>query len=286
MATLNYNTTGFPIDPVAAAAAAAAIVAEREGRSAVTPLRGRKRQRSLERNPDIHFEEKGVGENRVDLEQPSGQRRKQSPGEYHPATYEQSSESQLDEKAHGDTYSEEPSKAPNSESVEIHPTPRLYTEEEIQAILKQVRDENTGLLEEEKRKAKVAQNTYDHLMQEYTRQKEEHEYEIENHVLEIEKQKNEFLEESNKLQEQHAKRHRIWVENSLPEKNKYIQEIEELKGKLNELHASHIRAVNSVGTGLEPIADKTFEERFRSIHDEVCLYPPALIFPLYSSLPG
>lgn len=46
---------------------------------------------------------------------------------------------------------------------------------------------------------------------------------------------------------------------------KYAQE----KGKLQELMASHVRAVNSVSSGLEPVTNQSFAERFETLHHEV-----------------
>lgn len=46
---------------------------------------------------------------------------------------------------------------------------------------------------------------------------------------------------------------------------KYAQE----KGKLQELMVSHVRAVNSVSSGLEPVTNQSFAERFETLHHEV-----------------
>jgi hypothetical protein len=46
---------------------------------------------------------------------------------------------------------------------------------------------------------------------------------------------------------------------------KYAQE----KEKLQELMASHVRAVNSVSSGLEPVTNQSFTERFGTLHHEV-----------------
>ncbi|KAF8544619.1 hypothetical protein BDD12DRAFT_814954 [Trichophaea hybrida] len=46
-------------------------------------------------------------------------------------------------------------------------------------------------------------------------------------------------------------------------------ERDQLKSKLKELQASHIRSVNSVGTGLEYISDQTFKDNLRGLHDKV-----------------
>jgi len=42
-----------------------------------------------------------------------------------------------------------------------------------------------------------------------------------------------------------------------------------LQAKLDDLKALHIRSINSVGTGLEPVTDKTFEDNFRNLQDKV-----------------
>jgi len=49
-----------------------------------------------------------------------------------------------------------------------------------------------------------------------------------------------------------------------------LREKTQLKKRLDTLQTSHIQSVNSVGTGLEPISDQTFEDRFRALQDEVC----------------
>jgi len=46
--------------------------------------------------------------------------------------------------------------------------------------------------------------------------------------------------------------------------------LQHYKNELEELHTSHMRSVNDVGTGLQPISDQEFEKRIRSLHDEVC----------------
>ncbi|KAF8253387.1 hypothetical protein K440DRAFT_249782 [Wilcoxina mikolae CBS 423.85] len=44
---------------------------------------------------------------------------------------------------------------------------------------------------------------------------------------------------------------------------------DQLKEQLDDLYRSHIHSINSVNTGLDPISDRTFEEKFGSIHDEI-----------------
>ncbi|KAF8247381.1 hypothetical protein K440DRAFT_661488 [Wilcoxina mikolae CBS 423.85] len=53
------------------------------------------------------------------------------------------------------------------------------------------------------------------------------------------------------------------------ENEKCWSEIDRQKSKFEALQASHIRSVNNVGTGLEPISDQEFETRFQALHDEV-----------------
>jgi small-conductance mechanosensitive channel len=53
---------------------------------------------------------------------------------------------------------------------------------------------------------------------------------------------------------------------------KYRSEIDRQKSKCDALQASHIRSVNNIGTGLEPISDQEFESRFQALHDEVTMY--------------
>ncbi|KAF8243914.1 hypothetical protein K440DRAFT_663817 [Wilcoxina mikolae CBS 423.85] len=225
---------GFPTDPDAIRRAKAAAAA-RDSFATEAPSRGRKRQRGWGGGTDMQSEEKEMGE--VNLE-------------------------------HLSSHPKEPAKAPKSERVESDFSLMIYTEEEMQAILKEkerLGDEHAKILdalELEKNNVKTAWNAHAHLMEEFIRQKEEHTHDME-------AQKNQFLEEMQKLQDQHAEFNRqVWEEKALPDREKYQQEIDDLKDKLDELHASHIKSVNSVGTGLDPIADKTFEDKFRSIHDD------------------
>jgi SMC interacting uncharacterized protein involved in chromosome segregation len=51
--------------------------------------------------------------------------------------------------------------------------------------------------------------------------------------------------------------------------NILTQENVRLKRNLQELQADHVRSVNSIGTGLESIADKTFEDTFRGLQKQV-----------------
>jgi hypothetical protein len=51
--------------------------------------------------------------------------------------------------------------------------------------------------------------------------------------------------------------------------NHHDEDRQYLQSKLDELEALHIRSVNSVGTGLEPITDKTFEGDFRNLQDKL-----------------
>jgi hypothetical protein len=264
---------------------------------------------------------------------------------YRSATSEQTSEP-LDEKTNEDIYAKEP----GNERAEIHPSPPVYTEEEMQAIyreMEQLRDDNArrvAALEKEISDISFARVAHDTLVQgqietqtnQFETQKnklsekirrleeqyaeqgracgnlvEEHTHQMETERNQFEKQKTQLLEEIKRLKEQRAgqlrargilvqehahqmeaqrtlalkeceelqRQHvaqRLEWEETMPCGRKCQKEIDFLKDKLDELHASHIRSVNSVGTGLDPISDKTFEDRFRSIHDEVCPYRVAL----------
>jgi hypothetical protein len=53
------------------------------------------------------------------------------------------------------------------------------------------------------------------------------------------------------------------------EREQHNRELKKMQSKLNELEAEHIQSINRIGTGLEPIATHTFEDRFRALHDEV-----------------
>lgn len=49
----------------------------------------------------------------------------------------------------------------------------------------------------------------------------------------------------------------------------YLKEMTQLDSKIQDLHAIHIKSVNSVDTGLEPITDQAFQTRFRTLQDDV-----------------
>lgn len=51
--------------------------------------------------------------------------------------------------------------------------------------------------------------------------------------------------------------------------NMLTHENARLKRNLQELLADHVRSVSSIGTGLESIADKTFEDTFRGLQKQV-----------------
>lgn len=57
------------------------------------------------------------------------------------------------------------------------------------------------------------------------------------------------------------------------ERFEHQEQIAYLEQRHEELTASHIRSVSSIGTGLEPISDETFEREFRKLHDDVCFCP-------------
>jgi len=50
-------------------------------------------------------------------------------------------------------------------------------------------------------------------------------------------------------------------------------ELEVQKSKFDRLNAAHIKSVNSVGTGLEPITDLEFTSKFRDLQDQVFSTP-------------
>jgi hypothetical protein len=53
------------------------------------------------------------------------------------------------------------------------------------------------------------------------------------------------------------------------ESAEHAKEKDELHIKIEELHVTHIKSVNNIGTGLEPITDQTFRERFVTLHANV-----------------
>lgn len=59
--------------------------------------------------------------------------------------------------------------------------------------------------------------------------------------------------------------HNAQLDRAEEEAAKYNRE----KEKLEKLMASHVRAVNSVGSGLEPVTDQSFAEKFEKLHHEV-----------------
>lgn len=59
--------------------------------------------------------------------------------------------------------------------------------------------------------------------------------------------------------------------------NVLLNESEQLKKDMKKLEALHIKSVNSVGTGLEPITDEKFIKRFRGLHDDVLIPISSLI---------
>jgi regulator of replication initiation timing len=54
--------------------------------------------------------------------------------------------------------------------------------------------------------------------------------------------------------------------------SEYLKERQQLKGKLDGLTNAHVQSVSSVGTGLEPISDQTFDDRFRALRDNVRMH--------------
>jgi len=64
-----------------------------------------------------------------------------------------------------------------------------------------------------------------------------------------------------------------WKERAEAQRERAETEAKKLAGekeRLEKLRASHVRAVNSVDAGLEPVADQSFVERLSSLHHEVC----------------
>ncbi|CCX17469.1 Protein of unknown function [Pyronema omphalodes CBS 100304] len=50
---------------------------------------------------------------------------------------------------------------------------------------------------------------------------------------------------------------------------RYQEALEAEAEKFSKLTAEHIKSVNSVGTGLEPITDEEFKQKFQKLHDQV-----------------
>jgi len=58
-------------------------------------------------------------------------------------------------------------------------------------------------------------------------------------------------------------------EKAASERAEHAKERDDLLSKLEELRVSHIRSISSVGTGLEPISDQTFQDKFGALHSKV-----------------
>jgi len=53
------------------------------------------------------------------------------------------------------------------------------------------------------------------------------------------------------------------------ERAEHVKEKDDLLSKYEELRVLNIRSISSVGTGLEPISDQTFQDKFRTLHRKV-----------------
>jgi predicted RNase H-like nuclease (RuvC/YqgF family) len=53
---------------------------------------------------------------------------------------------------------------------------------------------------------------------------------------------------------------------------KHQRELEAQQGKFELLNAAHIKSINSVGTGLDPISDQEFTTKLRDLQDQVLLH--------------
>lgn len=58
------------------------------------------------------------------------------------------------------------------------------------------------------------------------------------------------------------------------QRDSYELALEQQKAKFDKLHSQHIRSVNLVGTGLEPITDQEFKGTIRELQDQVHPPPP------------
>ena len=70
--------------------------------------------------------------------------------------------------------------------------------------------------------------------------------------------------------EEIAQRLQQYVTGMQSDHEKLLVESETLRNRLKELEALHIKSINNVGTGLEPITDEILTARFRELRDEVC----------------
>jgi predicted nucleic acid-binding Zn-ribbon protein len=78
-------------------------------------------------------------------------------------------------------------------------------------------------------------------------------------------------ERSQHMQEQRQLRSNLAQEQRQTEgeREQHRQEKREMESKFNELKEKHVLSINNVGTGLHPIANQTFANAFRAIHDQV-----------------
>jgi DNA repair exonuclease SbcCD ATPase subunit len=87
------------------------------------------------------------------------------------------------------------------------------------------------------------------------------------------KKLNRQLDEYNNTNKELKRKYDDELRRAQSERVEYQKQIAYLEHRHEELTASHIRSVSSIGTGLEPITDETFEREFRKLHDDVCFGP-------------
>jgi len=68
------------------------------------------------------------------------------------------------------------------------------------------------------------------------------------------------------------------------ESAEHAKEKESLRRKIDDLRVSHIKSVNNIGTGLEPVSHQTFRESFEALHHQVCSLFFCLLLRSYSLL--
>jgi hypothetical protein len=91
------------------------------------------------------------------------------------------------------------------------------------------------------------------------------------HENELQRAASERVEFDNAYKEL-KKKYETELRRAASERVRHQKKIGNLEHRHEELTALHIRSVTSIGTGLEPISDETFEREFRNLQDDVCFF--------------
>ncbi|KAI5812786.1 hypothetical protein BZA77DRAFT_323317 [Pyronema omphalodes] len=115
------------------------------------------------------------------------------------------------------------------------------------------------------------QNTYTELRAEYDSIKQAYEGSVKN-VKNLEEDKETLKQSRNKHKEKAERLERALEEEkstSAERLQTYQNALEAEKARFSKLTTEHIKSINSVGTGLEPITDEYFIKAFRTLQDQV-----------------